>query len=168
MLTGRVSACPSDSLPAACCLDCCGVLCPAFLPFFVLLDFFALARLSSSASSSSSSGSVLHRQRCPALLVGIRSPLAREAAIGGARPCSLVMPARGAHTTGPAEADHAHSTDRQTVLVWDRDPHTHRLYFKPAPPLGPTLLGLTGITPSHHGCGKVLRLAYYAKKSCCY
>ena len=26
-------------------------------------------------------------------------------------------------------------TDRQTVLDWDANPHTPRLYFKPAPPL---------------------------------
>ena len=26
-------------------------------------------------------------------------------------------------------------TDRQTVLIWDTNPHTPRLYFKPAPPL---------------------------------
>ena len=27
------------------------------------------------------------------------------------------------------------TTDRQTVLIWDTNPHTPRLYFKPAPPL---------------------------------
>ena len=26
-------------------------------------------------------------------------------------------------------------SDRQTVLIWDTNPHTPRLYFKPAPPL---------------------------------
>ena len=43
---------------------------------------------------------------------------------------SLITHALLGHYSNEAEC-----SDRQTVLIWDTNPHTPRLYFKPAPPL---------------------------------
>ena len=43
---------------------------------------------------------------------------------------------RRSHVTrGAVRSYETRQTDRQTVLIWDTNPHTPRLYFKPAPPL---------------------------------
>ena len=62
-------------------------------------------------------------------------------------------------------------SDRQTVLVWDTNPHTPRLYFKPAPPLRPHATGTyrdnissswmwKGTTPHPLGPSRRLKLKY--------
>ena len=38
---------------------------------------------------------------------------------------------------GSATESEIDQTDRQTVLIWDTNPHTPRLYFKPAPETPP-------------------------------
>ena len=47
-------------------------------------------------------------------------------------PCVTFSPRRKIGVGGGFLFDFS---DRQTVLIWDTNPHTPRLYFKPAPPL---------------------------------
>ena len=52
---------------------------------------------------------------------------------------SSIQPLRGRQSINPSirqsRGHQSSRSDRQTVLIWDTNPHTPRLYFKSAPPL---------------------------------